>query len=177
MIEYKQPIPTHDDTKDDVVYWRMNELFDGGLEYVQERLGVIVYDSQKPYIEGIKLEECVQAVVSVMSKREFRNTMNIAINLDVLCEQNQLIGTIQKAVFQDESSFGVDETLINVAQLYGTIAISNAFALDKLKTGVIGEVDYMGKTTEYCTTFLDDILCAIAGSAMGKLAHKYSVGH
>ena len=37
MIEYKQPIPTHDDTKDDVVYWRKKEKNEGGIEYDQER--------------------------------------------------------------------------------------------------------------------------------------------
>lgn len=172
MIEYKLGKPKKGMTDAEVINWRLEELFEGGKEYVISSLADIVYDSQKPYVPTLTKQDCIEAIDRTMHKTEFINTTATAINLDYLTEQGMLLGELQDKVYSDKGSFGVDETLINVAQIYGTIAISNAFALDKIKPGVIGEVDVLGKTTEYCTTFLDDIFCAVAGSAMGKIAHN-----
>jgi phosphatidylglycerophosphatase A len=54
----------------------------------------------------------------------------------------------------------------------GSIALTNFGYLDKLKPGIIGFIDKEGKTGVRCHTFLDDIVCAIASSAVSRMAHN-----
>jgi len=46
--------------------------------------------------------------------------------------------------------------------------------VDKLKPGIIGELDEIGKGENKCHTFMDDIIGAIAAAAASSLAHNYS---
>lgn len=71
--------------------------------------------------------------------------------------------------------WGLSGALMNLAELYGTIALTSAEELDLHKTGIIKEVDALGKQTEWCTTFLDDQLCMIVGCAVGKLSHELEI--
>lgn len=174
-FKYKKPIPENSSTKEEFIRWRFEEI--KPYDDVIDNLSNIVYESQVKYSPGLTLDYCKKAVLSVLDKREFQHTICTAINLDVLCENNMLLGPLQAAVFEDRGTFGVDETLIGVAQIYGSIGISNAYSLDKSKPGIIGEVDQIGKETEYCHTFLDDMFCAIACSAMGKIAHDFDQGN
>jgi len=55
--------------------------------------------------------------------------------------------------------------------LYGSIGWTNAGYLDKLKPGIIGEVDKIGKNDpELCSTFLDDQLGVIVAVSAAKIA-------
>lgn len=175
QMNYENPVPSHSATKDEFIRWRFNEI--SSYEEIIKELASIVYDGQKAFTDDLSMELCIDAVNSVITKREFQHTLCTAINLDVLCENGMLLGPLQASVWEDRGTFGVDETLISVAQIYGSIGVSNAYNLDKVKPGIIGKVDKLGKNTEYCHTFLDDMLCAVAGSAMGKIAHSLDTGN
>lgn len=171
-MKYKFNIPKQNSTKVEFIKWRFNEL-----NITIESLAELVYQGQVKYSPKLKKEDCIDAVKSVLNKREIQHTLLTAINLDVLAEQNLLLGPLQNIVLEDRGTFGVDETLIDISALYGTIALSNSFYLDKAKPGIIGEIDKIGKNTDYCCTFLDDMLCVIVGCAIGKIAHLYDKGN
>lgn len=171
-FKYKNNLPGQNSTKIELIKWRFKEL-----DITIQKIADIVYDGQVKYSDEITQEMCIDSVKAVLSKREIQHAMITAINLDVLCENDMLVGPLQSIVEEDRGTFGVDEVLINTSQLYGSIAVSNAFELDKSKPGIIGEIDNMGHITDYCNTFLDDMLCVIAGSAMGRIAHQLDKGH
>lgn len=123
----------------------------------------------------VTLEQNLRAVKAVLAKREIQNSLVTAINLDVLAENKLLVGPLQEMMLDDRETFGIDELMMNLAELYGTIALTSAEELDLHKTGIIKEVDDLGKQTAWCTTFLDDQLCMIVGCAVGKLSHELEV--
>lgn len=171
-MKYKYKQPGQDCTKVEFVKWRFKEL-----DIKLSDLTQLVYESQIKYSPELKIEDCESAIKSVLNKREILHTLLTAINLDVLAENGMLLGPLQKIVVEDRGTFGVDETLIDISYLYGTIALSNSFYFDKTKPGIISKVDKLGKTTDYCCTFLDDMLCVIVGCAVGKIAHKFDTGN
>ena len=172
---YKTPIPGQDVSKMEFIRWRFDEIT--SYEAILESLSDIVYEGQKPFNPTLSRDICRESVDAVLAKREIQHALGTAINLDVLCENNQLLGPIQHAVWEDRGTFGMDEVFISVAQIYGSIGVSNAYALDRMKPGIIREVDQLGKTSEFCHTFLDDMLCVIAGAAMGRIAHTMDQGN
>lgn len=128
------------------------------------------------YFNLFKQIDCNFCIIKeVFLKREIQQVILTAINLDIMSEQGLLLEPLQTMVYTDQGTFGVDEVLIHSAQLFGAIGIANAFQLDKDKPGIIGKIDKMGKSTTYSCTFLDDILCVVCGSAMGKIAHSHGL--
>lgn len=146
-----------------------------------ERLGItvakmaeIVYRDQKPYIDTLTEREASWAVSRVLNKTEFQDGLLVAIYLDKVAQRFNLMrehDPLMNRLIDDHPNFGADEHLaMSLAGLYGSIATTNYGYIDKTKPGIVGELNDMGKSGEYVTTMLDDMIGAIIASAEAKLA-------
>lgn len=147
-------------------------------ELLKER-GVSVVDIaklvmflQEKYISDLTLEECVDSVNAVLSKREVHNAILTGIQLDILAEEDHLLHPLQEIVASDEGLYGIDEILaLSIVNVYGTIGFTNYGYIDKVKPGILAKLnEHDGQRVH---TFLDDIVGAIAASAASRLAHSY----
>lgn len=138
-----------------------------------EDLAQIVYDEQKKYNEKLTIEYAIEGVKKVLAKREVQHGLLVAFYLDEQAEKGLLPFPLQYLVESDEGTFGVDETLAKtILNEYGSIADSNWGYLDKVKPGIIGQLNDAQKNgTGPVTTFLDDMLSAIVAGAEGHTAH------
>lgn len=131
----------------------------------------IVMEMQKPYDPNLTLEDCIDSVEKVLSKREVQHALLVGIELDILAEKQMLSQPLQQLVETDEGLFGCDETLALGSVLgYGSIAVTTFGYLDKHKIGVIRRLDT--KAGRGVHTFLDDLVASVAASAAGRLAHR-----
>jgi len=131
----------------------------------------IVFEMQKPYNDGLTIEDCFESVEMVLQKREIQHALLVGIELDELAERKMLSEPLQSIIETDEGLFGVDETIALGASLgYGSIAVTTFGHLDKNKIGVIKRLDT--KASEGVHTFLDDMIASIAANASSRLAHK-----
>lgn len=146
-----------------------------------ERLGItvakmaeIVYRDQKPYIDTLTEREASWAVSRVLNKTEFQDGLLVAIHLDKVAQMFNLMkedNPLMDRLIDDHPNFGADEHLaMSLAGLYGSIATTNYGYIDKTKPGIVGELNDMGKSGEYVTTMMDDMIGAIIASAEAKLA-------
>ncbi len=136
-----------------------------------EDIAKIVYEMQSPYKPDLEMKTCVDSVEAVLEKREVQHALLVAVELDVLAEKHQLSEPLQSIVENDESLFGCDETLaLGSVFGYGSIAVTTFGHLDKVKSGIIGQLDT--KVDAHVHTFLDDMICSIAASASSRLAHR-----
>lgn len=146
-----------------------------------ERLGItvdkmaeIVYRDQKPYIDNLTEREANWAVSRVLNKTEFQDGLLVAIYLDKVAQRFNLMrehDPLMNRLIDDHPNFGADEHLaMSLAGLYGSIATTNYGYIDKTKPGIVGELNEMGKSGEYVTTMMDDMIGAIIASAEAKLA-------
>lgn len=146
-----------------------------------ERLGItvdkmaeIVYRDQKPYIDNLTEREANWAVSRVLNKTEFQDGLLVAIYLDKVAQMFNLMkehDPLMDRLIDDHPNFGADEHLaMSLAGLYGSIATTNYGYIDKTKPGIVGELNEMGKSGEYVTTMMDDMIGAIIASAEAKLA-------
>lgn len=135
----------------------------------------IVYELQSKYLEGLTHEDCEDAIDRVLSKREVQNAILTGLELDRLAEDRKLSEPLQTLVSEDNPLYGIDEILVlSICNVYGSIGLTNFGYVDKLKPGIIGELDEIGKEENKCHTFMDDIIGAIAAAAASSLAHNYS---
>ncbi len=133
----------------------------------------IVYDLQKKYVPELTREICEEAVDRVLSKREVHNAILTGVELDMLAEQKKLSEPLQTLVDSDNPLYGIDEILVlSICNLYGSIGLTNFGYVDKVKPGIIGVLDKLGKETGKCHTFLDDIIGAVAAAAASSVAHN-----
>jgi len=131
----------------------------------------LVYFLQKKYHPHLTMEECVENVNAVLSKREVQNAVLTGIQLDILAEKKQLEEPLQSIIATDEGLYGVDEILaFSIVNVYGSIGFTNYGYIDKLKPGILKYLN--DKSTGLCNTFLDDIVGAIAAAASSRLAHR-----
>ena len=146
-----------------------------------ERLGItvakmaeIVYRDQKPYIDTLTEREASWAVSRVLNKTEFQDGLLVAIHLDKVAQMFNLMkedNPLMNRLIVDHPNFGADEHLaMSLAGLYGSIATTNYGYIDKTKPGIVGELNEMGKSGEYVTTMMDDMIGVIIASAEAKLA-------
>lgn len=136
-----------------------------------EDIAEITYALQKDYVEDLQMEDCIESVERVISKREVQNAVLTGIQLDYLCEQGALIAPLQDMVKYDEGLYGADEILaLSIVNIYGSIGLTNFGYIDKVKPGIVGRLN--DKTDGQVHTFLDDIVAAIASSAASRLAHN-----
>lgn len=134
---------------------------------------------QKDYVKDIESIDIESVVNGVISKREVQHAILTGINIDKTVENkvfsdsdsDEGLSKISDAIMNDEGLYGIDEVLAyGICNLYGSITYTNFGYIDRVKPGIIGELDN-GRPGE-CHTFLDDIIGAIAAAAASKLAHS-----
>ena len=133
----------------------------------------IVFDLQIKYVPLLTKEICLDAVIRVLGKREVQNAILTGIELDKLAEKKLLSEPLQSLINNDNPLYGIDEILVlSICNVYGSIGLTNFGYVDKLKPGIIGKLDKLGKSTDICHTFMDDIIGAIAAAAASSVAHN-----
>ncbi len=126
---------------------------------------------QKDYFPHLSMEECMENVERVLSKREVQNAVLTGIQLDILAEQDKLLPPLQEMVKNDEGLYGCDEVLaLSIVNVYGSIGFTNFGYIDKLKPGILKLLNDKSGTRKH--TFLDDIVGAIAAAASSRIAHR-----
>jgi phosphatidylglycerophosphatase A len=147
------------------------------LRWLKERgveisdIADLVYYLQNKYHKNLQMEDCINNVERVLSKREVQNAIITGIQLDVLAEKGMLEEPLQSIIKVDESLYGVDEILaFSIVNVYGSIGFTNYGYIDKQKPGILQRLN--DKSTGECHTFLDDIVGAIAAAASSRLAHR-----
>ncbi len=152
-------------------------LYDECVELLNSR-GVTLLDIancvlllQREYHDNLTVEECLNEVKCVLRKREVQHVIMTGISLDIACEKDVLESkTIEEIMSKDYSLYGVDEVMAyGICNLYGSIALTNFGYIDKIKPGIIEELN---NSEEKCNTFLDDIVGALAAAAASRLAHN-----
>ena len=137
-----------------------------------EDIATIVIDIQRNY-QNVTMEECMDTIISILSKKETVYTILTGIAIDEAAEKGLLDKEINDLITEDNGLYGLDEILaLSIVNMNGSIALTNFGYLDKVKPGIIGVVDKEGKERIKCHTFLDDIICAIAASAASRIAHS-----
>lgn len=132
----------------------------------------ITYEIQKGFLPEVNVQEYEAATIDVMHKRELLNNVMVGLYLDKMATEGKLDEPLQSIVAHDVGVFGVDETLaLQIANMYGSIGVTNYGYLDRIKPGVISRLDTSKKSVN---TFIDDIVGGIAAAVAGKIAHKYS---
>lgn len=136
-------------------------------------MALLVYDLQKKYAPDLTIEDCENMVEHVLGKREVIHTVLTGIALDVATEHDLLDPEINQIIKSDEPLYGIDEILaLSIANVSGSIALTNFGYVDKTKPGIIGVLDKLGKDQKQCHTFLDDIVGAIVSASVSRIAHK-----
>lgn len=149
-------------------------LSDRGVELIQ--IAELTCELQKQYIKNITVETCLEHVERVVMKREVQHAILTGLELDILAEKKMLSEPLLSMLLGDYGLYGIDEILaLSIVNVYGSIGFTNFGYVDKLKPGIIGELDRQGEKTGQCNTFLDDIVGAIAAAAASSIAHRYSV--
>ncbi|MTM43827.1 phosphatidylglycerophosphatase A [Turicibacter sanguinis] len=138
-----------------------------------EQIAELTHFLQVSYCKELTLEECLENVKAVLGKREVQNAVLTGIRLDELAEMKLLEGPLQEMVDTDYSLYGIDEILaFSILNVYGSIGFTNYGYIDKLKPGILGEIDAKGKGEGCCQTFMDDLIGAIAAAAASRIAHR-----
>ena len=129
---------------------------------------------QKDYHEGLKADDLMPSVHKVLEKREVQFAVMTACEIDRLAEEHQFHDKeLERLLLNDAPLYGTDEVLAyGICNLYGSIALTNFGFIDKKKYGVITRLNKAGKGSGTCTTFLDDIVGAIAAAAASRFAHE-----
>ncbi|MGG0716111.1 phosphatidylglycerophosphatase A [Robertmurraya massiliosenegalensis] len=131
----------------------------------------LVYYLQEKYHPNLQMEDCIENVERVLSKREVQNAVLTGIQLDMLTDKGLLEEPLQSMLAIDESLYGVDEILaFSIVNVYGSIGFTNYGFIDKMKPGILADLN--DKSSGKCHTFLDDIVGAIAAAASSRLAHR-----
>ena len=136
-----------------------------------EDIGTIVLHLQREYYPNLTLETCIENVQSVLSKREIVHAVLTGIALDELAEKKLLPEPLQSIVAADEGLYGIDEIIpLSIVNVYGTIGLTNYGYLDKVKVGIIRELDE--QKNDDVNTFLDDLVAALAAATASRIAHS-----
>lgn len=154
------------------------ELRKKAIDMLQERgvtvedIANITFEVQKEYYDDLEFKDCLFHVENVLSKREVINAVLTGLTIDKLTEQGHVEEPLRSMIMNDYSLYGIDEVLAySIVNVYGSIGLTNFGYIDKLKIGIVNEIDKIGKTPNKCNTFLDDIVSAIAASAASRIAH------
>ncbi len=149
----------------------IQKIKDRGVQL--EEIAELTYFLQVDYCKNLTKEDCLHNVLAVLKKREVQNAVLTGIRLDELAEMNLLEGPLQTMVESDYSLYGIDEILaFSILNVYGSIGFTNYGYIDKLKPGILGEIDGRGKEKGCCQTFMDDLVGAIAAAAASRIAHR-----
>ncbi len=152
-------------------------MYEKSITLLEER-GVTLNDIvdcvvylQKDYVENINRDDILEIVHSVLQKREVQHALLTGIQIDKETEQGKFgDAELNEIINRDEGLYGIDEVVAyGICNLYGSIALTNFGYIDRVKPGIIGELN--DKSSGMCHTFLDDIVGAIAAASASKLAH------
>lgn len=154
-------------------------MYEKCVEYLNAR-GVQLHDIadcvmylQKKYHPEIGMETCIQIVKEILMKREVQHAVLTGVCLDIAAEKHMLFDTeLEEILMNDSPLYGIDEVLAyGICNLYGSIAITNYGFIDRIKPGIISDLN--DNHEQVCNTFLDDIVGAIAAAAASKIAHNH----
>lgn len=135
-----------------------------------ESIAEIVYALQEPYHKDLKMEQCLENVEAVLNKREVQYTIFTGIALDELAEKKLLPEPLQSILQADEPLYGVDETMaLGITSVFGMIGLTSFGYLDKVKPGIIGELN---NEENQIHVFLDDLVAGLAAAASARIAHN-----
>lgn len=149
----------------------MNELGRRGI--TMKTIAEIAFELQKDFYPAAQIEEFYDAANEVLHKREVLNNAMVALELDRLATEDKLQQPLQNIVANDSGVFGVDEALaVSIANIYGTIGVTNFGYLDRVKNGVIKDLDT--QKDGRVNTFIDDLVGALAAAVAAKMAHQYA---
>lgn len=139
-----------------------------------EEIAYHAWEHQKQFNDDLTVADAEMAVHKVLSKREVRNALMVALAIDNLASAHQLPEPLQTIIAEDNPYFGVDEMLAidGIAQLYGSIAVSNFGYLDVHKSNAAKKLDSAQKNGGRIATMFDDCVSAIQACAEGYLAHN-----
>ncbi len=125
------------------------------------------------FFPEVTMKQVQAAAINVLHKREVMNNAMVGLELDRLATQGLLSEPLESIIMNDAGVFGVDEGLaLSIANIYGTIGVTNYGFIDRNKTGIIKKLD-QEKNGE-SNTFIDDIVGAIASAITAKIAHSMS---
>lgn len=138
-----------------------------------EAIAEIVVFAQEKYQPNLTVEKAIVVIEEILTKREVQNSIVTGVELDKAAEEGRIADPyLQAMIAGDDGLYGTDEVInFGIVNNYGTVAFTNFGYLDKVKPGIIGILD-AHQPDGKVHTFMDDIVCAIAASACGKLAHK-----
>ena len=149
----------------------LNKLSERGVKI--KDLADLVYLMQKDYDETLTMENCEDALYSVIKKREVIHTILTGIGIDEAAENGLFQDEVNKIITDDEPLYGLDEILaLSIVNVYGSIALTNFGYLDKEKPGIIGKLDKHHSHDGRCHTYLDDIAAALVAAAISRIAHN-----
>ena len=135
-------------------------------------IAFLAYSAQCKYIDDLKMEDCKEAVLKMLLKRETFHALLFAINVDICAEKHIFDEPLNSILLNDVGLFGIDEALaLSICGDYGIIGKTNFGNLDINKPGKLYQLQ---KNNEHCHCFLDDIVAAIASNAAIYLAQHYA---
>ncbi|MNJ90101.1 Phosphatidylglycerophosphatase A [compost metagenome] len=135
-----------------------------------EDIAKVAYQLQIKYAPNLTIEECLYNLDKVLDKREALHGVLVGYALDTLAEKKMLPYPLQELVETDEPLFGIDEVLVlSIVNIYGSIGMTSFGYVDKVKTGIIADLD---SDTEKVNTFMDDIVGALAAATSSRIAHR-----
>lgn len=147
----------------------VNVLKERGVELTD--IAEITLELQKQYLPDMTLEICLDHVKRVVMKRETQHAILTGVELDIKAEKGELSEPLLTILTSDYGLYGIDEILaLSIVNLYGTIGLTNFGYVDKLKLGIMKDLD---DAPGMCHTFLDDIVGAIAAAAASSVAHRF----
>lgn len=135
-------------------------------------ISFLTYTSQCKFLENLMLEECKEAILKVIKKREVFHAVLFAVNIDICAEKHIFDEPLNSIILSDMGLFGIDETLaLSICGDYGSIGKTNFGYLDVSKPGKLYQLQ---SNKEHCHCFLDDVVGSIAANAAIYLAQSYA---
>ncbi|NLC46592.1 MAG: phosphatidylglycerophosphatase A [Firmicutes bacterium] len=149
------------------------------VQMLQERgvslddIAELSWQLQAPYNNELTKQECRESVERVLEKREILYPVLTGLVIDKLAEEGKLPEPLLSVICRDEGLYGVDELLgLGITNIYGSVGLTSFGYLDKMKNGILGKMNQTQKNGGRVTTFLDDIVAALAAAASARLAHR-----
>ena len=135
-------------------------------------LAFLTYSAQCKYLANLSIDQCKEAVLKMLTKRETFHALLFAINIDICAEKHLFDEPLNSIILDDLGLFSVDETLaLSICGDYSSIGKTNFGNLDINKPGKLYQLQ---KNNEHCHCFLDDIIGAISANAAIYLAQKHA---
>lgn len=137
-----------------------------------EDIAFLAYTAQCKYLSDLTMEECRNAVMQVIKKRETFHAVLFSINVDICAEKHIFDEPLNSILLLDVGLFGIDEAIaLSICGDYGTIGKTNFGNLDVNKPGKIYQLQ---NNKEHCHCFLDDIIGAIAANSAILIAQEHA---